>query len=250
MSKTRRMALSVRISLAAVFTALTSAATMAFSLYVPATKGFFNIGETMVYTSALLLGPLVGAFAGGIGSMLADLLLGYSFYAPATLFIKAFEGAIVGYLSRRSPTFGSRAGWRVFTSSVGLTFGAFVGYIGMTYYSGYAEASVGLPFIQTVTWGLSIPYQFWLLVASLVVISMASVGFIYEPKMGWLVVSVIVGGLEMVLGYFIYEWVWFGPAALAEVPVNLGQLTVGLLVSIPLVRAIRSRLPIFREESL
>ena len=35
-----------------------------------------------------LLGPWWGAAAGGIGSMLADLLLGYGHYAPGTLIIK------------------------------------------------------------------------------------------------------------------------------------------------------------------
>ena len=53
----------------------------------------------MVYTTAILFGPLVGAFAGGIGSMFADLFLGYSHFAPATLIIKGLEGAIVGLLN-------------------------------------------------------------------------------------------------------------------------------------------------------
>ncbi|MBS7609861.1 ECF transporter S component [Candidatus Bathyarchaeota archaeon] len=61
------------ISLTSIFTALTCAATMVFTVYVPATKGYFNIGETMVYTSALLFGPYIGALSGGLGSMLADI---------------------------------------------------------------------------------------------------------------------------------------------------------------------------------
>ena len=75
-----------------VFTSLVCVATMAFSVYVPHTRGFFNIGETIIYTTALLFGPFIGAFAGGVGSMVADIFLGYPYYAPATLIIKACEG--------------------------------------------------------------------------------------------------------------------------------------------------------------
>lgn len=91
------------LAVTAVFTALVCVVTIIFSIYVPATEGFFNIGESMVFLSALLFGPFVGAFAGGVGSMLADLLLGYPHYAPATLIIKACEGAVVGTLKKRKP---------------------------------------------------------------------------------------------------------------------------------------------------
>ena len=73
---------TLNIVFASISTALVCVATMLFQVYVPATRGFFNIGESMVFLSALLFGPFVGAFAGGIGSMLADLLLGYYYYAP------------------------------------------------------------------------------------------------------------------------------------------------------------------------
>lgn len=70
---------------------------MVMSIYVPATKGYFNISETMVYTTAILFGPHIGTFAGGV-VMFADLILGFPIYAPGTLAFKATEGAVVGYL--------------------------------------------------------------------------------------------------------------------------------------------------------
>ena len=45
----------------AIFTALVCVVTIMFSAYVPATEGFFNIGESMVFLSALLFGPYVGS---------------------------------------------------------------------------------------------------------------------------------------------------------------------------------------------
>src|SRR3972149_6795841 len=99
---TKRKISPFDLAMAAVFTALTCVVTMIFSIYVPATNGFFNVGESMVFLSALLFGPIVGAFSGGVGSMLADLLLGFPHYAPATLVVKACEGAVVGTLKKRN----------------------------------------------------------------------------------------------------------------------------------------------------
>ncbi|MCE4610047.1 MAG: ECF transporter S component, partial [Desulfurococcales archaeon] len=81
----------------AVFAALVLAATM-ISVYTPITEGYFNLGESMVYTAAILGGPYVGLIAGGIGSALADIILGYSHYAPGTLVIKAIEGYLAGWI--------------------------------------------------------------------------------------------------------------------------------------------------------
>ena len=77
-----------RLILAALFAALTCAATMLIHIPMPATNGYINLGDCVVLLSAFFLGPVYGMAAGGIGSMLADLLLGYAFYAPGTLVIK------------------------------------------------------------------------------------------------------------------------------------------------------------------
>lgn len=56
-------------------------------------NGFVNLGDCFVLLSGWLLGPWWGGAAGGIGSMLADLLLGYGHYAPGTLIIKGLMAA-------------------------------------------------------------------------------------------------------------------------------------------------------------
>ena len=73
--------------LAAVLAALACVATMVVQIPSPM-NGFVNLGDCFVLLSGWLLGPWWGAAAGGIGSMLADLLLGYGHYAPGTLVIK------------------------------------------------------------------------------------------------------------------------------------------------------------------
>ena len=51
-------------------------------------QGYVNLGDCIVLLSGWILGPWWGAAAGGIGSMLVDLLGGYGHYAPGTLIIK------------------------------------------------------------------------------------------------------------------------------------------------------------------
>jgi len=247
-TKTKKTFSVPNLMFAAVSTALVCIATMFFSVYVPATRGFFNIGESMVFLSALLFGPFVGAFAGGVGSMLADLLLNYPHYAPATLVIKASEGFIVGYLSRRNPKF-NRASWRILTSLLGVVAGTLLATIGSIYYSGEVELTIGQTIIP-----LHIPASFWLTLGIIVAASIIIAGLITEPEVGWTILSVIVGGFIMVLGYFIYQMYFLFPLfgieaiAVAEVPVNIGQMTIGSIIAIPIVRIIRRVFPFPRGQ--
>ena len=82
--------------MAAVLAALACVATMVIQIPSPM-NGYVNLGDCFVLLSGWLLGPWWGAAAGGIGSMLADLLLGYGHYAPGTLVIKGLM-ALVGAL--------------------------------------------------------------------------------------------------------------------------------------------------------
>jgi uncharacterized membrane protein len=90
-----------QIALVALLIALVAAATLAVRIPVPATQGYINLGDSMVYVAALLFGPLTGMLAGGVGSALADLIGGYAQFAPYTLLIKGLEGLVVGWLARR-----------------------------------------------------------------------------------------------------------------------------------------------------
>ena len=153
----------LKLALAAVFAALVCVATLALVISIPATSGYFNLGETVIYIAALLFGLLVGAFAGG-GAAIADILVAPQF-ALGTLIIKGFEGAIVGFLNRK---------------------------------------------LQKITRSRSLSAT----------------------------ASIIIGGLEMVAGYFIYEQLVLGyplAVALVEVPFNMVQMLVGLVVAIPVM---------------
>lgn len=83
-----------KLVLTAMFAALTCVATMIIKIPIPATNGYINIGDCIVLMSGWLLGGVYGTAAAGIGSMLADLLLGYMTYAPGTLVIKALVALV------------------------------------------------------------------------------------------------------------------------------------------------------------
>ncbi len=77
-----------KLVISSLFAALTFVATMVIQIKLTA-NGFVNIGDCMVVTCGIFLGPVYGVLAAGIGSMLADVISGYFIYAPATLVIKA-----------------------------------------------------------------------------------------------------------------------------------------------------------------
>ncbi|MBC7130700.1 ECF transporter S component, partial [Candidatus Bathyarchaeota archaeon] len=214
-------------------------------------KGYFNIGETMVYTAALLFGPLVGGVAGGFGSMLADLLLGYYQYAPATLVIKAVEGYIVGLISLKGINLvnpKNRVRWRFFSVGSGLLTGGLVILIGSAFYSGYMElySSIISAGPATVTF---VPVEFWIALGAAVAFLISVAALKFEPEFGLTVIACLSGGLLMVLGYFLYEQFFLGVFAIAEIPVNIGQMTIGLIVATPIVKVIKRMLPQLKAES-
>ncbi len=86
------------IAAMAIMGALTTVVTM-FALPFAPTGGFFNLGDAIDKTTEIVFGPIIGGVAGGLGSALADLLLGYSAFAPFTLIIKGLEGFIIGTIA-------------------------------------------------------------------------------------------------------------------------------------------------------
>ena len=158
------------LAASAVMAALVCVATMLIQFPIPATQGFFNVGDAMVMVAALTFGPVVGAIAGGLGSSLADFLGGWYVWVPFTLIIKGIEGLLAGWI---------------------LSIG------------GEDQGSLRL------------------------------------------VLAWMVGGLEMVAGYFLVQVFMYGlGAALVEAPFNFVQMAVGGIVGIPVSLALKQRLRI------
>lgn len=104
------------VALYGVLTALTAAITYATVIPFPPTRGYFNLGEAMVFFSALTFGWRAGAICGGVGSAIADLLAGFGMFAPVTLVAKGTEGLVAGAIGRLN-------GGKPWAYAVGITCG-------------------------------------------------------------------------------------------------------------------------------
>jgi uncharacterized membrane protein len=225
----------IQLALSAVMAALVFVATMIIRITIPATGGYFNVGDSMIYVSALLFGPFVGGLAGGIGASLVD-VLGYPIFAPGTLIIKLVEGTIVGYvgckirLKTRSVTF-----WRTLSLFFGATLSVATYYVGANYMGVFGNALLD--------------QLFWFVMALFLGVFIVSMSIRVETQVSWQTIAVILGGAEMVIGYFLYESLLavLVPGAeiyaIAEIPLNIGQMLVGMTVALPIVKAVQRALP-------
>ena len=102
---------TTKLVTAALMAALCCVATMLIVIPSPL-KGYLNLGDCLVLTSAWLLSPSYGFLAAGLGSALADVFSGYAMYAPATFAIKGLMAVIAhkGFLllRKRLPALPSR----------------------------------------------------------------------------------------------------------------------------------------------
>jgi uncharacterized membrane protein len=208
--------------------------TYTFQIYIPATKGYFNIGESAVYLVALLLGPYAGAFAGGVGSMLSDIMGGYFFYAPGTLIIKAVEGGVLGLLASRKPAL-SRKKWVIVSFVVGAILFATIYAVGVIYLIGEWDVS----FI--VSFSLNTTPAFWFLLGFIAAAFIVITSLVTEPETGWLVMSAATAGFFMVSGYFLYEqFILSATSAATEIPFNISQVLIGIIIAVPVYKSLKS----------
>lgn len=77
-----------KTSLAALFAALCAITTAFIKVPTGINGGYVHFGDSVIYISACLLGPVAVASA-AIGGALADLLAGAAIWAPASAIIKA-----------------------------------------------------------------------------------------------------------------------------------------------------------------
>ncbi len=249
-----------------MFAALVCAATLAFQIGISATNGYFNVGEIMVYASALLLGPTLGAIAGGVGSSLSDVLSGFATtYAPGTLVIKGVEAFLVGYVALHKPTTLTLRRYRGIAISSALLIGVFLFGLGSIFYSGPQESSLftsginltfpgfsfnatGPTYFQgTLTYGAIL----WLLFGAAAAILLLFIALRLGPDKGWPAIAILIGGTEMVIGYFLYEFfVLQISTAIVEVPANIGQMVIGLVIGLPIARRVKSAIPRLNRSAL
>lgn len=91
----------IKLVTAALMAAMTCVVTMMLPIKIPyGNGGYIHPGDGFVLLSGIILGPIYGGLAAGVGSMMADLLGGYPQYALATFIIKLLAAMIGAYSYR------------------------------------------------------------------------------------------------------------------------------------------------------
>ena len=88
-----------KLTISACFAAIIFIVTAFIPIKIPVfTQGYFNLGDCFIIIAAILLNGMWGGLAGAVGASVADLVLGYAMYAPATFFIKLTMGITAYYI--------------------------------------------------------------------------------------------------------------------------------------------------------
>ncbi len=92
-----------RLTTAGVLAAAIVLLTALVSIPMPGGLGYINLGDAGVLLAGILLGGGWGALCAGVASALADVLLGWAIYAPATFVIKGAVALVAWLLFRTLP---------------------------------------------------------------------------------------------------------------------------------------------------
>lgn len=88
--------------ISSILAALIFVFTFLVRIPVNTSGAYMNIGDSVIYCSGMLVAAPWAAAAAGIGSMLADVLLGGGIYIPATLVIKALMGLVCALMMKKA----------------------------------------------------------------------------------------------------------------------------------------------------
>lgn len=124
-----------------VLIAMTTVMTMVIKIPTISTNGYLNLGDMVVFIAAIVLGKKGGFIVGGVGSALADILLGYTHYAPITFVVKGLEGFIAGFLLET--TLGKK--YPLLATAIGGIWMAMGYYLAETLMYGAKAALAGIP---------------------------------------------------------------------------------------------------------
>lgn len=91
-----------RIAINGLMIAMVFLATYFTHIPTPIPGGYFNLGDVVIMTAAIIFGKTSGLLAGAIGSCLADIALGSFIFAPVTFVVKGLEGLTAGAVARKS----------------------------------------------------------------------------------------------------------------------------------------------------
>ena len=224
--------------LTGMMTALVFISTVAIRIPVPFTQGYIHAGDTMIFVSAAILGPVPGMIAAGVGSALAD-LMGYPQWVIPTLLIKGIMGYLMGVFVNLQAKKAKQRGTMILAIFSALVIGFFVtlsrhGQLNpQLFIDGLEGDKIKLETTKASfpVWGFAIDnhgYKFILNRTTGIKIT------------GSVMIGMMIAGTWMVTGYYIAAGWMYGSFILPifSIPWNVIQFVLGAVLGLILLAAI------------
>ncbi len=243
-----------RLVLTGLMTALVFLLTFTVKVPIPFTSGYIHLGDSMIFLAVLALGPVYGAFAAGVGSMLADLISGYAQYALPTLIIKSLMALLMGLvLSGKSKKQTWIASGTVLLVWAGFLLALQAGLVQAMRLYGDKVARIVLPegspeeLAAAEKMSTNLPVYLLLGFVGVVLIIALAAWFISKKNEKSqltfrALIGMVAGGMCMIIGYWLTEAYIMGYGTLAAtftLPMNLIQFAGGILVAALLAPSIQ-----------
>jgi len=137
----------LNLSMGGMMGALIFVATYLIKLPVSLTQGYIHLGDGFILLGAALLGPLAIP-AAAVGSMLADLLGGYTLYCLPTFLIKGAVAAVAVWAFRHWQSTAVRSLWMIVAELVMVAGYFLVEWLVLGYGLAAALSAVGPNLVQ------------------------------------------------------------------------------------------------------
>lgn len=232
---------TLKIITTGLLIAIIAVSTMVIAIPIPFTNGYVHIGDSMIFLAVLILGWKYGAIAAATGSAMADAFLGYVHWVPWTFCIKGIMALFVGFIiekcakNKRNIVVASLS-----TAVAWVGFNFVVRWI-VKYESTHNRAALleGGDVTQSEFGSFLANVQNQLmLIALLIPIILIIISVYVRTKEHTRIpfgqiLGMTMGGLWMVLGYYIAGGIMYGNFAVAafSIPANMVQFLVGFFLA-------------------
>lgn len=247
-----------RLTYGGLMTALVFATTAIIpQLPIPFTEGYIHTGDSMIFVTSILLGWRYGLFAGGVGSAMADLFLGYAHWTVPTLIIKGIMGAVVGLMAHEIKNRKLKA----FRNILGYTIG--IGWIGLAIYFKVILSNIsnnlqsselaiflieklelnGSKQLQTLIDSVQLSLMIAIIIIPLFIIVLSIVLRKRDKELFSMnsLMGMTIAGLWMVVGYYVAGGILKGNMIIPifSVPANIIQFIGGAIIAFPIILALK-----------
>ncbi|WP_352420060.1 ECF transporter S component [Proteiniborus sp.] len=224
---------------------------------IPFTEGYIHTGDSMIFVTSILLGWKYGLFAGGVGSAMADLFLGYAHWALPTLIIKGIMGAIVGLMAQDVNSHKLKTLRSIISYTIGIGWVGTAIYFKTTLYNissnlensevaGFLVEKLSLDGTQQLE-SLINSVQLSLMFAAIIIpVFIVVLSIILKKKDKELfsmnsLMGMTLAGLWMVVGYYIAGGILKGNMIIPmfSVPANIIQFIGGAVIAFPIILALK-----------